>query len=181
MPIDLSLFRILNSLAGASKFFDFMVVFFATYAPFFVAATIVVMILAERNWRKRVYEIAFVALTLLLSRGFIAETIRFFYNRPRPFVVLEGVTQLIQKSAAEPAFPSGHATFFFAFVAAYYILGHRRGWGHVLFAGTVLMGIARVIAGVHYPLDILGGAFIGWLSAYLVLKILPSVGAEVKN
>lgn len=174
MPaIDLILFRWLNGLAGASKFFDLAVVFFATYAPFFVAATIIATILAERNWRKRVYEIAFVALTLLLSRGFIAEIIQFFYNRPRPFAALEGVMQLIQKSAAEPAFPSGHATFFFAFVAAYYMLGHHRGWGHVLLAATVLMGIARVIAGVHYPADILAGAIIGWGSAVVIGRVLP--------
>lgn len=172
MTFDLSLFRFFNALAGASKFFDFIVVFFATYAPFVVAATITLMVIAERNWRKRVYEIAFVALTLLLSRGLIVETIRFFYNRPRPFVALESVTRLIQKSAAEPSFPSGHATFFFAFVAAYYILGHHRGWGHALLAVTVLMGIARVIAGVHYPSDILAGAVIGTASVFVVKRYL---------
>lgn len=173
MPFDLSLFRLLNSLAGTSGAFDALVVFFATYAPFIVAATITLTVVAERSSRKRMYEISFVALTLLLSRGLVAETIRFFYNRPRPFAALGDAAALIVKNAAEPSFPSGHATFFFAFVAAYYMLGHHRGWGHVLLAGTVLMGIARVIAGVHYPLDILAGAVIGWGSAVAVRRVLP--------
>lgn len=172
MPLDLTLFRWLNDLAGASKLFDLVVVFFATYAPLIVAAIIALMVIAERSSRTRAYEIAFVALTLLLSRGLIAETIRFFYNRPRPFVALTDVVTLIAKHPAEPSFPSGHATLFFAFVAAYYLLGHHRGWGHVLFAATALMGIARVIAGVHYPSDILVGAAIGIGSAYVVGRYL---------
>ncbi|MDO8585399.1 MAG: phosphatase PAP2 family protein [bacterium] len=173
MPLDLTLFRFLNSLAGASKLLDFIVVFFATYAPYLVALTIGAMVLCERDWRKRAYDVAVVALSLLFARGLVTEIIRFFYNRPRPFVALTDVVTLIAKNPAEPAFPSGHATFFFAFVAAYYLLGKHRGWGHVLLATTILMAIARVIAGVHYPLDVLFGAAIGVGSAYAAKAMLP--------
>jgi membrane-associated phospholipid phosphatase len=36
------------------------------------------------------------------------------------------------------------------------------------------MGLARVIAGVHWSIDILGGAIIGILSAWLVCKIFKN-------
>ncbi len=173
MSLDFTLFRFLNSLAGASSFFDLLVIFFASYAPYFIALALVAMIIAERGWRKRSYDTAFVALTLLLARGLVTTVIRFFYNRPRPFVALQDVTQLIGKNAAEPSFPSGHATFFFAFVVAYYMLGHHRGWGHILLAGTILMGLARVIAGVHYPADVFFGAIIGVGSAAVIRRLLP--------
>jgi len=173
ISFDTTLFRLLNSLAGASKFFDFIVIFFATYAPYLVALTILGMVLYERDWRKRAYDVAVVGLSLLLARGLITEIIRFFYNRPRPFVGLTNVVALIAKDPAEPAFPSGHATFFFAFVTAYYLLGHHRGWGHVLLVATILMAIARVIAGVHYPADVFFGAIIGIGSAYVAKALLP--------
>jgi len=33
---------------------------------------------------------------------------------------------------------------------------------------ALLIGIARIIAGVHFPVDILGGFILGILTAYLV-------------
>lgn len=173
ISFDTTLFRFLNSLAGTSRLFDFIVVFFASYAPYLVALTICGMVLYERDWRKRAYDVAVVVISLLLARGLITEIIRFFYNRPRPFVWLTGITTLITKYPEEPAFPSGHATFFFAFVTAYYLLGKHRGWGHVLLISTILMAIARVIAGVHYPLDVVAGAIIGVGSAYAAKALLP--------
>ncbi|MBI2604138.1 MAG: phosphatase PAP2 family protein [Candidatus Harrisonbacteria bacterium] len=183
MPFDITFFRFLNSLAGANKAFDILVVFFASYAPYLIALAFAALIVLEPNWRKRLYDTAFVALTLLLARGLITVAIRFFYNRPRPFVALQGVTQLIAKDAGAPSFPSGHAVFFFAFVAAYYMLGAHSRWGHVLLAGTILMGLARVVAGVHYPLDILGGAVIGLGSAAVIQRLLPkrTSGDEAKR
>jgi membrane-associated phospholipid phosphatase len=32
------------------------------------------------------------------------------------------------------------------------------------------MGLARVVAGVHWPLDILGGAIIGILSTWIIYQ-----------
>jgi membrane-associated phospholipid phosphatase len=36
---------------------------------------------------------------------------------------------------------------------------------------ALLIGVARVIAGVHFPIDILGGFCIGFLVAYLFEKL----------
>jgi undecaprenyl-diphosphatase len=47
---------------------------------------------------------------------------------------------------------------------------HKK-WSFLFFVGAVLIGIARVIAGIHWPIDILGGAIIGILSAHGVLFI----------
>jgi undecaprenyl-diphosphatase len=46
---------------------------------------------------------------------------------------------------------------------------HKK-WGIVFFAGAILMGLARIIAGIHWPVDILVGALIGILSAWFVCK-----------
>jgi undecaprenyl-diphosphatase len=43
------------------------------------------------------------------------------------------------------------------------------------FVAAFLIGLARVFTGVHYPLDILGGAvigiFVGWLTLVIYKKI----------
>src|SRR3990170_3696626 len=80
------------------------------------------------------------------------------------------ITALVGKSS-EASFPSGHATFFFAL--AVIMLHVDKRWFKYFLTGAIVVGIARVFVGVHYPLDILGGALVGWLGAYLVSKLLP--------
>ena len=78
--------------------------------------------------------------------------------------------------------PSGHATFFFALAfAIFYFLKYdkrnaaaKRKWNWLFMGGAVIMGVARVFAGVHWPSDILAGAVIGFLSVFLIKKILPN-------
>ncbi|PIY74247.1 MAG: hypothetical protein COY85_03785, partial [Candidatus Portnoybacteria bacterium CG_4_10_14_0_8_um_filter_40_50] len=38
---------------------------------------------------------------------------------------------------------------------------------------SIFMSLARVVAGVHYPLDILGGAIVGILVAFSVFWFWP--------
>ena len=71
------------------------------------------------------------------------------------------------------SFPSGHATTVFA-LAALCVLGFRlRAWSVVPIAVAALVGISRCAVGVHWPLDVLGGALGGWLAAALGLKAAP--------
>lgn len=78
------------------------------------------------------------------------------------------VAQLVSEN--KWSFPSRHMTFFFAISTALYFYNKR--WGVVFLIAALLIGIARVIAGVHYPLDILGGAVIGVITSYLVFRFL---------
>jgi membrane-associated phospholipid phosphatase len=68
------------------------------------------------------------------------------------------------------SFPSGHAASAFAFAA-----GASRGDPRVsaaLRALATLVGYSRVHAGVHYPADVLVGAFIGVSAAEIVARVL---------
>src|SRR3989338_6972595 len=95
-------------------------------------------------------------ISAFVARFGITEIIRFFYHRPRPFLALP-VHQLLTENAW--SFPSGHATFFFAIATAIYL--YNKKWGTFFFIASILMTVSRVIAGIHYPSDIIGGAFIG--------------------
>ena len=48
----------------------------------------------------------------------------------------------------------------------------RPKWSILFFAGALLISISRVIAGIHWPADVLGGAVVGILSGWLVARLL---------
>lgn len=92
--------------------------------------------------------------------------VRAFYSSPRPFMT-KGVMPLIDKSnEALSSFPSAHAAVFFALGTFLYFYHTRLGALYLI--GAALIGIARVMAGVHWPLDIVAGAALGVASAHLI-------------
>jgi len=48
---------------------------------------------------------------------------------------------------------------------------YNKKWGIGFFIATILITLGRVMAGVHYPSDILGGALVGVAVAYTVLYL----------
>jgi undecaprenyl-diphosphatase len=61
------------------------------------------------------------------------------------------------------SFPSGHAATSFA--AATMLTFARPRWAPAFFLLAVAIGFSRVYVGVHYPLDVVGGAALGILVA----------------
>ncbi len=87
---------------------------------------------------------------------------------PRPFAVL-GENPLVPMGAGDSSFPSGHASFLFAM--AFFVFWYYRRLGWVLIILSALVGAARIYAGVHWPLDILGGACVGILAAAITRRL----------
>ena len=101
-----------------------------------------------------------VALTIGLNK-----CIEFFYFRPRPFVTHD-VILLIEKSAESTSFPSNHSAG--AFAIAFAFLWIQRKFGIVLLGIATLMAFSRVFVGVHYPADVITGAFIACIATAIV-------------
>lgn len=163
---DLKIFYFFNNLAGKSAVFDALVIFFSDYFQYFLVAFFILLLFSKWFYREKTKLFLTALTSVILSRLVITELIRFFYCRPRPFVT-HVVTQLVEENHC--SFPSGHAAFFFALAMAIYF--YNKKWGWTFFAAALVMGIARVVAGVHYPLDIAGGAVIGIFSAYFIFYI----------
>lgn len=107
----------------------------------------------------------------ILSRFIVAEIIYFLAPKARPFVALESVNQLVEHSAT-PAFPSGHASFYFALSAMIYF--YNKKLGALFLASSSLIAIARVFVGLHWPSDILAGAIIGIFFSFIVFRVFKS-------
>lgn len=169
MNLEISLFEALHSLAGKFPVLDWFVIFFGKYLPYLLVLLAIYLIWKEDGWRRRIYYFSLIALTAILSRGILTELIRFFHPRPRPFEVIN--FQPLFNHEAGGSFPSGHATFFFAVAFAIFIF--NRKWGAIFTVAALLLSVTRVIAGVHWPLDIAAGVLLGLLSVFVVKWLLP--------
>lgn len=91
------------------------------------------------------------------------------FTLARPFLVTElDITPLFTYGAFD-TFPSGHAALFMALgLIAWF---HDRVVGVVVLFSALLIGIARVMSGVHFPLDILGGYLLGILVVVVIMGL----------
>lgn len=92
---------------------------------------------------------------------------------PRPLSVLApGDFHLAGPAYRHVSFPSGHAAAAFA-LAGIWIMGvrWRRRWQVLPFALAGLVGLSRIMLGVHWPLDVLWGMVGGWLGAWSGLAL----------
>ncbi len=176
MNFNLTLFQFINSFVGEYRILDQFGIFLAHYLSFFLILSLFLLIISIKNWHQRIYFFSLSTLSIILSWGIISKSIKFFFPSLRPFEVLE--IQSLVSSPLGDAFPSGHMAFFFALAFSIFIVYGRWGW---LFLGAAsLMGLARIFAGVHWPLDILAGAIIGIISALLIKKLL-TFSLKIKN
>jgi len=159
MALDTQLVFFFNSLAGQSPLLDGVIVFFAQYLAYLLVAFFAVLVMFLPYSKQKKWQVLLVAgAASIISRLGVVELIRLFYHRPRPFLAFPDQIRALFTDSAW-SFPSGHATFFFALSTVVYL--YHRKWGIVFFITTILITVSRVVAGVHYPSDILGGAVIG--------------------
>lgn len=168
-----SIFYFFYNLAHQFNFLDNVIIFTAVYLPWFVTIAAFLFLIFHHKihshatpfkefvnkWR----EFFFVFFTGAFA-WVMAAILKILVHTPRPFMILTDVQPLFNESGF--AFPSGHATFFSALGFALFIKHKRVGYVFILFA--ILIGIARVTAGVHFPIDILGGFALGWLITYFL-------------
>jgi undecaprenyl-diphosphatase len=67
------------------------------------------------------------------------------------------------------SFPSGHATTIFAAAFVVGFLSPR--WFPAMLVVAIAVGFSRIVVGMHYPTDVIGGAMLGMLGAYVVRNI----------
>lgn len=162
-----SIFLFFYNFTHHSAIFDAKVIFLAVYFIFLVILLAgLFLIFYRKSWRESI---------LVFGSGFvawgIAKILKILIHTERPFSVLSGVEPLFRETGY--AFPSGHTAVAAALAFALFFINKKVGYVFMLFA--LLIGLARVIAGVHFPIDILGGFILGALISYLVAYFVKNV------
>ncbi len=164
------IFFSLHNLANQNNFVDSLIVFFANTLPYLVVIFTFFFLIFHHNLKFKgnsrqeiFYKIkeSFFAFFVGLSSVIASEALKIIFNKLRPYKVYENVNNLFY--ATGYAFPSGHSTFYMALALSIYFL-HKKV-GLILIICALLIGTARVMAGVHYPVDILGGYVLGIIIA----------------
>lgn len=102
-----------------------------------------------------------------VARG-VVEIIKIATSLPRPFLALSDVEPLFFYGGYD-SFPSGHSTLFFAIGIGVFI--YHKGWGTLLLIAALLIALSRVVVGIHFPVDILVGALVGFLVGGAVIHM----------
>jgi undecaprenyl-diphosphatase len=148
---------------------DTLIVIGAKYLIYIIALlAVIATLLSERTVRCGIVKLALLSFPIAFLASLIAGQL--FYDT-RPFAV-EHITPLIPHEA-DNGFPSDHTLF--AMVAAAIIFVYSRKLGVLLGILGILIGVSRVMAKVHYPIDIVGSIAIA-ISAtsftWIILKTL---------
>ncbi|TSC88145.1 MAG: Bacitracin transport permease protein BCRC [Microgenomates group bacterium Gr01-1014_16] len=120
-------------------------------------------------WKKRREALVHALLSSLLA-WIIAGFIKDIFPTPRPFIE-NGLMPFGRIGLDNGSFPSAHASAAFAFGVSAFM--HDGPIGIAMLIGSFLIGLARVVGNVHYPIDIIGGAVVGTLVAYFVFRSHP--------
>jgi undecaprenyl-diphosphatase len=141
-------------------------------------------------WRERkggVVFVVFVGILLTLTDLFSSFGLKDWVGRVRPCHVLENV-RLLTDCNNSYSFPSSHAVNIFA--AAFFLSQPLKRLSPLFYGIAGVVAYSRVYIGIHYPLDVIGGAAIGLLIAWpmrwlkdrvLARWILPSAPEVIRR
>lgn len=162
----------LHGFFGGSPVLSFVAAFFAEWFPYLLIVLAAAYVFIRRL-SKGMIQPLFFAFAPATFAWFLADAIKHFYPIARPFQEL-GLTPLVSVDDPMGSFPSGHATAFAALAMTIFLRDRKAGSWFLL--GALIIGLARIMVGVHWPSDILAGFLLGGLIAflahYVVLKFL---------
>jgi len=122
-----------------------------------------VLAVVWRRWGVLVLTVLAVSAADLAARG-----LKEIFDVERPSARYAAPKSLVP-APHDHSFPSGHAATSFA--AATVLTATSPRWGPLWFLLALAIGFSRVYVGVHYPLDVLGGAVLGAAIAIALLRL----------
>ncbi len=123
--------------------------------------------------KKKYLKIPLIFLVVMMAAGAITYTIKPILGRPRPTVYRDPDSEFAHdfftSSSRYKSLPSGHTTYAFGSAGVVWSLAPTYGLPIIAFIYSLIIGISRVIVGSHFPLDVLAGMTVGFLSALFII------------
>ncbi|HFK1709190.1 TPA: undecaprenyl-diphosphatase [Bacillus mycoides] len=166
--MNYTVFQWINNFAGSSKLLDTLMIAITNSAAY--VAIIFMLILWFNNGKKenairKQYTMLYTTLSVSIAL-LVNVLIHAVYYHPRPFIT-HHVNQLVPH-AADSSFVSDHSVLVFSIAFVFILRGEKLKYIALIWA--ILVGVSRMYVGVHYPLDILGAAFLTFITSGLVMQ-----------
>lgn len=162
--MDWSVLHALNNFMYQHDGVEDPLLFYVNASEALFIATLAIVFLAARGAAHAAWRRASVAAVLSAGLGLaVGKVISELVDRARPFVADPHGVHLFAAHAADPGFPSDHATAAFAIAVAIFL--RKRSWGIAALVLATILSVGRVALGVHYPSDVLAGAALGAAAA----------------
>lgn len=169
--INIAWLDYLNSL-WEYKMIDFFVKVFADtpilFLPIFLTLYWLYYTFKNKNIEKK-EELLLIFFSALLGIS-ISLIIQQFVHIDRPEDYISWTWKLLLKHIPDASFPSDHATVASAFLFSILFYWYKKSFW-ILLVLFIFMLLSRVIAWVHWPLDILAWIFVWLFSAVIIFKL----------
>ena len=99
----------------------------------------------------------------------LTDVLKSAFNLPRPFQVPSLGIVARGEIPTNPGFPSGHTTN--AFTVATVMWSRYTAWRVPFVLLAIATGISMIILGLHFPSDVIGGAFLGIFCGTFALRL----------
>ena len=162
-----------------NNFFDWLMPWLRN-SDMWVPLYLFLLLFVTINFKKNAWWwILFGVCTVILCDFVSSKVVKELIYRERPCnnaAIADWVRVLVGYRPQSSSFTSSHATNHFGMAMFFYITlkQHFGKWPLVFFLWAFSIAFAQVYVGVHYPLDVTGGALIGILIGYLCGKLYTS-------
>jgi len=187
--LDIAIFRFFNS--HHSAIFDAFFWGCSTFGSAWVIVPAFTIFILFAAGRRRLGIILVASGICLISGAILTEVIKNGVSRPRPaaYFEAEGTTApeggaarpfdvhvVGRRLAGDNSFPSGHswAAFAIATLMALFF-GRKYGW---VYLAAAAIAYSRIYVGVHFPVDVIGGAIGGTLMAFFAWRVTAWISPE---
>lgn len=141
---------------------------------------LILFIFINFGWRGWTW-IVFIAINVTITDQLSSSIIKPWIHRIRPCqdpAMAEHVRMLVNHCSGGFSFPSSHAVNHFGGAVFIFctLKNYLNKWIYIFFFWAATISYGQIYVGVHYPLDVLGGAIIGsiigWLVAFIYNKTI---------
>ncbi|MBX4191927.1 phosphatase PAP2 family protein [Candidatus Parcubacteria bacterium] len=152
---------------------DALVIFGAKYL---IAVPVLVLLYVLYKSRHKRYLLMVTALSLPVVYA-LARLVGLFYSHEQPFALM-GFEPLVPHDI-DNSFPSDHVAVAGALSMVTYL--QHRGLGVFLWIVTALIGISRMLAGLHWTLDIVVSAVIAIIGVFLSELVVRFISPRIQR
>jgi len=134
-------------------------------------------LMRRRGFGRRGLWIGFTVFSGLLIAWGAAELLKQVVRRPRPFLAIPDAPATLIGHPGSYSYPSGDTALAFGAAVALGLAMPRLRLPALLIA--ICVGASRVLVGVHYPLDVAGGAAIGIAGGLLAPHVVAAIRRRI--